>query len=208
RLHGPAGGRRTMRAVLLALLALTLPFPAPAGPPRGGSGQDGPDVWRTYGRNSLGWRYSELSEIDTRNVGRLSPRWIFQTGLGGGFETTPLVFGGQMFLAGPSNNSWAVDALSGRPIWHFRKTPPTRLNLCCGEVNRGFAVRGDKLFRVNIEGTLVALDVRSGKPVWETTLADYKQGYSATAAPLVVKNLVLTGIAGAEFGTRGFIDAY
>src|SRR5207247_1216872 len=78
----------------------------------------------------------------------------------------------------------------------------------CGEVNRGFAVHGDKLFRVTIEGTLVALDAKSGTVLWETTLADYKKGYSATGAPLVVKNLVLTGIAGAEFGTRGFIDAY
>jgi alcohol dehydrogenase (cytochrome c) len=166
------------------------------------------DAWLTYGQNSLGWRYSELTQIDTRNVAQLAPRWIFQTGLGGGFQTTPLVFDGLMFLSGPSNNSWALDAVTGRPVWHYRKAPPPRLNLCCGEVNRGFAVRGDKLFRVNIEGTLVALDVKSGTVIWETTLADHKQGYSATAAPLVVKNLVLTGIAGAEFGTRGFIDAY
>jgi alcohol dehydrogenase (cytochrome c) len=166
------------------------------------------DAWRTYGQNSLGWRYSELTQIDTRNVARLTPRWIYQTGVPGTLETTPLVFEGLMFVAGSSNNSWALDALTGRPVWHTRKTPPSRLNLCCGEVNRGFAVHGDKLFRVNVEGTLVALDAKSGTVLWETTLADYKQGYSATGAPLVVKNLVLTGIAGAEFGTRGFIDAY
>jgi alcohol dehydrogenase (cytochrome c) len=171
-------------------------------------GQTNSGDWRSYGQNSLGWRYSELTQIDTRNVSRLSPAWVYQTGLAGGFETTPLVFDGLMFIAGPSNHSWALDALTGRPVWHTQKTPPSKLNLCCGQVNRGFAVRGDKLFRVNIEGTLVALDVKSGTTLWETTLADHKQGYSATAAPLVVKNLVLTGIAGAEFGTRGFIDAY
>lgn len=171
------------------------------------SAQTQSDTWRTYGQNSLGWRYSELTQIDTRNVARLAPRWIFQTGTGG-FQTTPLVFDGLMFIAGPSNHSWALDALTGRPVWHARKAPPSRLNLCCGQVNRGFAVHGDKLIRVNIEGTLVALDAKSGTTLWETTLADYKQGYSATGAPLVVKNLVLTGIAGAEFGTRGFIDAY
>ena len=164
--------------------------------------------WRTYGQNSLGWRYTELAQIDTRNISRLSTAWIYQTGLQGGFETTPLVFDGLMFIAGPSNNSWALDALTGRPIWHSHTTPPNKLNLCCGQVNRGFATRGDKLFRVNIEGTLVALDSKSGTTLWETPIADYKQGYSATAAPLVVKNLVVTGIAGAEFGTRGFIDAY
>jgi alcohol dehydrogenase (cytochrome c) len=202
-----------MKAAAIVPLILTLWVAVPGGPAQTGSAQASfppgrSDVWRTYGGNSLGWRYSDLAEIDVRNVARLSPRWIYQTGLGGGFETTPLVFDGLMFIAGPSNNSWAIDALTGRPVWHFRKAPPTKLNLCCGEVNRGFAVRGDKLFRVNIEGTLVAHDVKSGKPVWEATLADYKLGYSSTAAPLVVKNLVLTGIAGAEFGTRGFIDAY
>ena len=164
--------------------------------------------WRTYGQNSQGWRYSELAQIDTRNVSRLSTAWIYQTGLAGGFETTPLVFDGLMFIAGPSNHSWALDALTGRPIWHTHTTPPVKLNLCCGQVNRGFATRGDKLFRLNIEGKLVALDAKSGTTLWETTVADYKQGYSATAAPLIVKNLVVTGIAGAEFGTRGFIDAY
>jgi len=187
-----------MRAAAIALL-LAAPLV---------EGQTDSGAWRMYGRNSLGWRYSELTQIDAGNVARLTPRWIYQTGVGGGFETTPLVFDGLMFIAGPSNNSWALDALTGRPVWHQKKTPPTRLNLCCGEVNRGFAVHGDRLFRVNIEGTLVALDVKSGAVLWETTLADYKQGYSATGAPLVVKNLVLTGIAGAEFGTRGFIDAY
>jgi alcohol dehydrogenase (cytochrome c) len=164
--------------------------------------------WRTYGQNAQGWRYSDLTQIDTRNVARLAPDWIHQTGMNGGFETSPLVFDRMMFIAGPSNNSWALDALTGKPVWHVHKTPPKALNLCCGEVNRGFAVRGDKLFRVNIEGSLVALDVRSGLTLWETRFADHLKGYSATAAPLIVKNLVVTGMAGAEFGTRGFIDAY
>jgi alcohol dehydrogenase (cytochrome c) len=169
--------------------------------------QNAADTWRTYGGNMQGWRYSELAQIDVHNVARLVPKWIHQIGMAR-FEATPLVFDGLMFIAGPSNNSWALDVRTGRPIWHYKRTPPSRLNLCCGEVNRGFAVHGDKLFRVNIEGTLVALDAKSGHVIWETTLADYKKGYSATGAPLVVKNLVLTGIAGAEFGTRGFIDAY
>lgn len=170
--------------------------------------QENPGEWRTYAQNTLGWRFSNLTQIDARTVARLAPVWIYQTGMGGGFETTPLVFDRMMFIAGPSNNSWALDTLTGRSVWHASKTPPRKLNLCCGEVNRGFAVRGDKLFRVNIEGTLVALDVKSGIVRWQTTLADHLQGYSATAAPLVVKDKVVTGMAGAEFGTRGFIDAY
>jgi alcohol dehydrogenase (cytochrome c) len=189
---------KTALAMLICVLALTTIV----------SAQVNSGDWRSYGLNSMGWRYSELTQIDTRNVARLSPAWIFQTGLAGGIEATSLVFDGMMFVAGPSNHSWALDALSGRPLWHSHKVPPAKLDLCCGQVNRGFAVHGDKLFRVNIEGTLVALDVKSGITLWETTLADYKQGYSATGAPLVVKNMVITGMAGAEFGTRGFIDAY
>jgi alcohol dehydrogenase (cytochrome c) len=170
--------------------------------------QTNPAEWRTYGQNSLGWRYSDLKQIDARNVSRLTPRWIFQTGVAAISETTPLVFDGLMYVAGPSNNSWALDLVTGKAIWHQRKASPGGLNLCCGEVNRGFAAQGDRLFRVNIEAKLTALDSKSGAVLWETTLADHKSGYSATAAPLMVKNLVITGIAGAEFGTRGFIDAY
>jgi len=188
---------RTALAIAASLAALSTVVVA----------QNTSDTWRTYGGNLQGWRYSELAQIDVQNVARLVPKWIYQIGMPR-FETTPLVLDGLMFIAGPSNNSWALDVRTGRPIWHYKRTPPSRLNLCCGEVNRGFAVHGDKLFRVNIEGTLVALDAKSGSVIWETTLADYKKGYSATGAPLVVKNLVLTGIAGAEFGTRGFIDAY
>jgi len=165
-------------------------------------------TWLTYGKNYLGWRYSELSEINTQTVSRLAPRWIHQTSVSGAHETTPLIFGGRMFLTGPSNNAYALDLLTGKEIWYYHKAPPAGLNLCCGEVNRGFAALGDKLFKVNIEATLVALDARSGTVLWERQMADHKKGYTATGAPLVVKNKIIAGMAGAEFGTRGFIDAY
>ena len=165
-------------------------------------------TWLTYGKNYLGWRYSELSEINTRTVSRLAPRWIHQTGASGSHETTPLVFGGRMFLTGPSNNAWALDLLTGKQIWHYHEAPPAGLSMCCGEQNRGFAALDDKLFKVNIEATLVALDARSGTVLWERPMADHKKGYTATGAPLIVKNKVIAGMAGAEFGTRGFIDAY
>jgi alcohol dehydrogenase (cytochrome c) len=113
-----------------------------------------------------------------------------------------------MYVTGPANNAWALDAMTGRPIWSYKKALPANVNLCCGQVNRGFARRANTLFKVDLQGTLVALDSKSGTVLWESTLEDYKKGYSATAAPLVVKNLVVTGMAGAEYGTRGFIDAY
>jgi len=165
-------------------------------------------TWLTYGKNYAGWRYADLAEINRTNVARLTPRWIFQTGVAGKFETTPLVFDRLLFVTGASNHAYALDALTGRPIWHYQKPVPAAVNLCCGQVNRGFAALGDKLFKVNLEAKLVALDAKTGSEIWASEIDDIKKGYSATVAPLVVKNLVLIGIAGAEFGTRGFIDAY
>ncbi len=164
--------------------------------------------WRHYANNYAGWRYSELTEIQTANVSRLAPKWIHQSNLLGKFETTPLVFDGLMFATGTSNHAFALDVRTGKPLWHYVKKPPKGLNLCCGEVNRGFAAIGDKLFKVNIENTLVALDKTSGRVLWETQIEDFKKGYSGTLAPLAVRNLVLVGTAGAEFGIRGFVDAY
>ncbi len=165
-------------------------------------------TWLTYGKNHSGWRYSELSQINTGNVARLATRWAFQSDVSGKLQTTPLVFDRQMFVTAPSNHAFALDLLTGRSLWHYHKSAPRGLNLCCGQVNRGFATMGDRLFKVNIEATLVALDRKTGGVIWETKIDDFKKGYSATVAPLIVKNLVIVGIAGAEFGVRCFIDAY
>src|SRR6266403_1564674 len=165
-------------------------------------------TWLTYGKNYAGWRYADLAEIHRANVSRLAPKWMFQTGVAGKFETTPLVFDRLVFATGPSNHAYALDALTGRPIWHYQKPVPNGVSICCGQLNRGFAALGDKLFKVNLEAKLVALDAKTGGEIWETDIDDIKKGYSATVAPLVAKNLVVIGIAGAEFGVRGFIDAY
>jgi len=170
--------------------------------------QDDPSTWLMYGRNYAGWRYSPLEQINTGNVAQLRPQWIFQTSAAGKIETTPLVYDGRMWLTGPSNHAYAVDLRSGRELWHYRSNVPEGMRLCCGEVNRGFAALYGSSFRVNLEGYLVALDSKTGQVVWKTQLADYHKAYSATGAPLVVKNLVLVGIAGGDFGGRGFIDAY
>jgi len=162
--------------------------------------------WKSHQNNDAGWRYSELNEINTADVARLTPKWIVQTRVPGNMETTPLVMDSVIYITAASNNAFALDLRAGREIWHYSKTPPKPLGLCCGEVNCGFAALGDRLFKVNIEDTLVALDKASGKLLWETMLGDWK-GYSGTLAPLIVKNKVLVGTGGAEFGTRGFVDA-
>ena len=89
--------------------------------------QTDPGTWTSYGKNSFGWRYSELDQINTNTVARLAPQWMYQTNVPGKNETTPLVFGGMMYVTGPSNTAWALDALTGRQIWSYRSAPPARL---------------------------------------------------------------------------------
>ena len=170
--------------------------------------QQDDESWLMYGRNYSAWRYSPLDEIDTGNVASITPAWIFQTGESGKFQTTPLVRDGVMYVTGPSNHAWALDLKTGRELWHYSKPVPDDLALCCGQPNRGFAILGNLLFKVNMQATLVALDAATGDVVWEVESADYRKGYSNTVAPLVVNGMVVVGIAGAEFGTRDFIDAY
>ena len=170
--------------------------------------QQDDESWLMYGRNYSAWRYSPLDQIDTENVGQITPAWIFQTGESGKFQTTPLVRDGVMYVTGPSNHAWALDLKTGRELWHYSEPVPDDLPLCCGKPNRGFAILGNRLFKVNMQATLVALDATTGDVVWEVESADYRKGYSNTVAPLVVNGMVVIGIAGAEFGTRDFLDAY
>lgn len=167
-----------------------------------------PTRWLTYSGDYSGHRHSPLTQITPANVSQLTPQWTFQTGTTGSFQTTPLVVDGVLYVTGFNNNAWAIDARSGRPFWRYRREIPDDLRNCCGPVNRGFGVAGDRLFMATIDAHLVALDMKTGGVLFDVELEDYKVGYSATIAPLVVKDKVIIGIAGAEFGTRGWIDAY
>lgn len=167
-----------------------------------------PTRWLSYSGNYNGQRHSPLTEIAPDNVHRLTAQWTFQTGTLGSFQTTPIVLDGVIYATGFNNNAWAIDARSGRQIWRYRRELPDDLKLCCGAVNRGFGVLGDRLYMATLDAHLVALDMKTGIPVFDVELADYTMGYSATVAPLVVKDKVIVGIAGAEYGIRGFIDAY
>ena len=136
------------------------------------------------------------------------PQWTFQTGTLGNFETTSLLRDNVLYVTGPQNVAWAIDARTGRQIWRYRRELPPNLTACCGLVNRGFGVLGDKLFMTTLDAHLLALDMKTGAVVWDATLEDYKTGYASTIAPLVVKDKVIVGVAGGEYGIRGFIDAY
>jgi len=164
--------------------------------------------WLTFGGNYANHRYSPLTQITPENVSKLQPVWTFQTGTLGNFETTTLVRDNVLYATGPQNVAWAVDARSGRQIWRYRRELPDNLTACCGLVNRGFAALGDRLFMTTLDAHLLALDMKTGNVVWDATLGDYQTGYASTLAPLVVKDKVIVGVAGGEYGIRGFIDAY
>ena len=166
--------------------------------------------WVTFGGSYTNQRHSPLTQITPENVGRLVPQWVFQTDTAGRFETTPLLRDNVLYVTGPLNVAWAIDARSGREIWRYRRElPPTgSLTACCGLVNKGFGVLGDRLFMTTLDAHLLALDMKTGAVVWDATLEDYTKGYASTIAPLVVKDKVIVGVAGGEYGIRGFIDAY
>jgi len=167
-----------------------------------------PHNWLTYSGNYAGWRYSPLKQITTANVEQLAVQWVFQTGALGKFEATPLVIDGIMYVTGQRDLAFALDARTGRLLWRSQRRLPEKLLVCCGEVNRGFAALGHKLFWATLDAHLVALDAKTGGVIWDVEAADYRQGYSFTVAPLVVKDKVIVGVAGGEYGIRGFIDAY
>ncbi|MFL6713743.1 MAG: pyrroloquinoline quinone-dependent dehydrogenase [Sulfurifustis sp.] len=175
-----------------------------------------PHNWLTYYGAYDGQRYSPLQQINRDNVKRLRPAWIFQFGQIGlsatpatyAFEAAPIVVDGVMYVSGWDGYVWAINAETGRELWRYKHEIPLDTPLCCGNVNRGVAIAKGRLFFATQNGYLIALDAEKGKLVWQQVFADVRAGESATLAPLVVKNLVIVGSSGAEFGVRGHIDAF
>jgi len=164
--------------------------------------------WLTFGGDYANQRHSPLTEITPENVDGLLPQWTFQTNTLDDFETTALIRDNVLYVTGPSNTAWAIDARSGREIWSYRRELPPNLTACCGLVNKGFAMLGDKLYLATLDAHLLALDMSTGAIVWDATMEDYQVGYASTIAPLAVDGKIIVGVAGGEFGIRGFIDAY
>jgi alcohol dehydrogenase (cytochrome c) len=164
--------------------------------------------WPSYDGGYTGNRYSTLDRINTANVKRLAPAWIFPVPGAPRLEVTPVVVDGVMYITGP-NEAYALDATTGRPIWSFR-TPrtPGLLSEAGGGANRGVALSGNRVFTITDNAHLLALDRATGRKLWDVTMGDTKEGYSSTAAPLAIGDLVVSGISGGEEGARGFVDAY
>jgi len=169
---------------------------------------DEPQNWLTYSGNYDSNRHTALDQITTENVDSLELQWVFQAQSLQVFQTTPLVVDGIMYLTEAPNTVVALDAERGRVFWRYEYTPSNLSRPCCGRVNRGVAILGNTLFMGTIDAKLIAIDAISGEPIWQTDVADPEAGYALTLSPLIVKDKVIVGIAGGEYGIRGFISAY
>ena len=170
--------------------------------------KDEPHNWLMYNGTLDAQRHSRLDEVNVSNVDELELKWAYQIPEIDRAETVPVVVDGIMFITEAPSNVVAVDARTGRQYWRYNHEMPEDLRICCGRNNRGIAILGETLFMSTLDAHLVAIDARTGNLLWDTEVAKHDSGYSKTAAPLIVKDLVVTGIAGGEFGIRGFIDAY
>ena len=169
---------------------------------------DEPQNWLTYSGGYSSQRYSTLKQIDTANVKNLEIKWILPNQVFGAWQSSPLVVDGIMYLTMRPNDVLAVDAKSGRVFWQYHYQNSADQQVCCGSNNRGVAMLGDTLFMGTLDGHLVAIDTKTGKGLWNVAVGDPKIGYSITLAPLIVKDKVIVGVGGGEFGIRGFITAH
>jgi alcohol dehydrogenase (cytochrome c) len=174
------------------------------------AGKD-PSDWLTYWGDYQGRHFSALTQITPQNVKQLQARWILPMPSGPVAEATPIVVDGKLYTTYTANGSqgvYAVDARSGLVIWKYERKQKKMNPYANNPYNRGVSVLGSRLFFGTLDGALVALDARSGREVWSVQIGDTMQGYSMTAPPLALKNEVIVGVAGGEFGIRGFIEAY
>ena len=182
----------------VALLAFSGPQPATS------------SDWPVYGQDSGEHRYAALDQIDTGNVGRLGLAWYHEFDTDRGQEATPIVVDGVMYVSTAWSKVAAFDARSGRQLWQFDPKVPreTLPKGCCDAVNRGVAVSGGRVFVGTYDGRLIAIDARTGRPLWSVLTVDPSRPYTSTGETRVIEGLVLIGNAGAEYGVRGYLSAY
>src|SRR5579871_3242198 len=153
-------------------------------------------------------RFYPAKQINRDNVKGLHVAWIFQTQVKESLETSPIVVDGVMYVTTSFSHVYAIDAKTGEQLWHYNHKMGPITTYCCGPNNRGVQVLGDKVYLATLDSKLVALNAKTGETVWSTDIADPELGYSETMAPTVVKDKVLIGTNGGEYGIRGFLRAY
>jgi alcohol dehydrogenase (cytochrome c) len=171
--------------------------------------------WLTYWGDLAGTHYSPLGEITAANVKNLQAQWMTPIAGEGQNQATPLIVDGIMYTTGPvgaasaaGTQVMALDAKTGKQLWRYDRPQKVRNQYENNRVSRGVSILDNRLFVGTLDAALIALDARTGKQLWEVQLADTKEGYELTAPPLVVKDKIITGISGGEFGIRGFVEAY
>ncbi|MCK9994147.1 MAG: alcohol dehydrogenase (cytochrome c) [Alphaproteobacteria bacterium] len=191
-------------------------FPAktPVGPEAGvtdamlKAGTNDPASWLHYSGDYRGFRYSPIKSLTPAAAKKLKVAWSFPTGTTGQFEASPVIYGGVMYVTTSYNRVFALDAKTGALLWRYDYPLPEGLRVCCGPVNRGVAISGDVVLMGTLDAHLVALDRRTGNIKWNIEIVPFKDGFASTSAPLIVGGKAITGIAGGEYGIRGFFDAY
>jgi alcohol dehydrogenase (cytochrome c) len=167
-----------------------------------------PQNWLTYSGSYMSNRYSTLKQIDPSNVKNLEQKWVLQNRVFGAWQATPLVVDGIMYVTQRPNDIIAADAKTGRVFWIYRHNTSPDQKACCGSNNRGVGILGDSVFMGTLDGYLVSVDSKTGKLNWKIKVAEMKSAYSITLAPLAIKDKIIIGVGGGEFGIRGFVAAY
>jgi alcohol dehydrogenase (cytochrome c) len=169
-----------------------------------------PQNWLTYSGNVQSHRHSLLTQVTPANVKNLELQWAFQAMSLEKFEATPIALDGILYTVQAPNDIVAIDGASGRTFWTYSYKPSSQARPCCGRVNRGVAILGDALFMGTIDGRLVSVDAKSGRERWNVQIAGARPeaGYAVTVAPQIVKDKIILGPAGGDFGVRGFIAAF
>ena len=173
-----------------------------------GSSKDSTNVLN-WGINQEGQRYSQLTQVNGKTVAKLVPAWSFS--FGGekqrGQESQPLIYNGKMFVTASYSRIFALDAKTGKKLWKYEHRLPDGIMPCCDVVNRGAALYDNLVIFSTLDAQLIALNQDTGEVVWKEKVDDYAAGYSNTAAPLIAKGLLLTGVSGGEFGVVGRVEA-
>ncbi|QJC57706.1 Quinohemoprotein alcohol dehydrogenase ADH IIB [Polaromonas vacuolata] len=163
----------------------------------------------TYGMGYNNQRYSSLKQINKGNASKLHPVWAYSLNNSQSQESQPIIYQGVMYVT-THNTTVAINPVTGKQIWKQEFDLPQDVfkMACCGILNRGVAIYDGKLFRATLDAHIVAMDAKTGKQLWKSKAADYQNGQAMTSAPLIANGVVITGIAGGEYGTRGFIDGW
>ena len=199
-----------LRRALVAALAVSVLNAADVTADRLENAESEPENWLTYYGTYKSWRYSPLDQINRSNVKRLTPVWAFESGLDdGGMQSAPLVVDGVMYVSTAQNHVFALDAVTGEQIWRYQHDLPDELPAVYGNWNRGVAIAYGLVYLGTLDNHVVALDAGTGSEVWRVEVENAKQcGCNITSAPLIVKDMVITGVTGGDSAHRGYLNAF